>query len=149
MEDAGLTKKDFDGQGLAAIYTTNHSQPFWPEEVAAILGITPGVSLAGGNGGASSVSLLGHAAATITAGLCDLVLIALKATNNDVLPELIPPLLHETTALLPLQNGLGNEEFLARHFGAERVMGGLCFICLNRVSPGVDRAFRLRTSHHR
>ena len=68
MEDAGLTKKDFDGQGLAAIYTTNHSQPFWPEEVAAILGITPGVSLAGGNGGASSVSLLGHAAATITAG---------------------------------------------------------------------------------
>src|SRR3990172_2974883 len=35
MEDAGLTKKDFDGQGLAAIYTTNHSQPFWPEEVAA------------------------------------------------------------------------------------------------------------------
>ncbi len=75
MEDAGLTKKDFDSQGLAAIYTTNHSQPFWPEEVAAILGITPGVSLAGGNGGASSVSLLGHAAATITAGLCDLVLV--------------------------------------------------------------------------
>src|SRR5438132_10160768 len=34
MEDAGLTKKDFDSQGLAAIYTTNHSQPFglkkWP-----------------------------------------------------------------------------------------------------------------------
>src|SRR6266542_1828874 len=63
MEDAGLTKKDFDDQGLAAIYTTNHSQPFWPEEVAAILGITPGVSLAGGNGGASSVSLLGHVTA--------------------------------------------------------------------------------------
>ena len=74
-------------------------------------------------------------------GLCDLVLIALKATNNDVLPELIPPLLHETTALLTLQNGLGNEEFLARHFGAERVMGGLCFICLNRVSPGVTEHF--------
>ena len=79
MEDAGLTKKDFDGQGLAAIYTTNHSQPFWPEEVAAILGITPGVSLAGGNGGASSVSLLGHAAAAITAGLCDLVLVIAAA----------------------------------------------------------------------
>ena len=41
IEDAGLSKRDFDGQGLAAIYTTNHSQPFWPEEVAAILGITP------------------------------------------------------------------------------------------------------------
>ena len=52
MEDAGLTKKDFDGQGLAAIYTTNHSQPFWPEEVAAILGITPGLLQGGATGGA-------------------------------------------------------------------------------------------------
>jgi len=33
-----------------------------------------------------------------------------------------------------LQNGLGNEEFLAAHFGAERILGGLCFICLNRIS---------------
>ncbi|MFQ5683784.1 MAG: thiolase family protein [Candidatus Binatia bacterium] len=74
LEDAGLTKKDFDGQGLAAIYTTNHSQPFWPEEVASILGITPGILLAGGNGGSSSVSLLGQAAAIINSGLVDLVL---------------------------------------------------------------------------
>src|SRR6266705_3411354 len=36
--------------------------------------------------------------------------------------------------LLTLQNGLGNEEFLAEHFGGERVLGGLCFICLRRVS---------------
>jgi 2-dehydropantoate 2-reductase len=70
-------------------------------------------------------------------GPCDLILIALKATNNDALPQLIPPLLHEHTILLTLQNGLGNEEFLAQHFGAERVMGGLCFICLNRISPGL------------
>src|SRR5688572_33108420 len=80
MKDAGITKKDFDGQGLAAIYTTNHSQPFWPEEVAAILGITPAVSLAGGNGGASSVSLLGHAAAAINSGLCDLILVIAAAS---------------------------------------------------------------------
>ena len=68
---------------------------------------------------------------------CDLVLIALKATNNATMLELIPPLLHRDTILLTLQNGLGNEEFLAQHFGAERVMGGLCFICLNRISPGL------------
>src|SRR2546423_13192135 len=70
-------------------------------------------------------------------GPCDLVLVALKATNNDALLELIPPLLQQDTILLTLQNGLGNEEFLAQHFGAERVMGGLCFICLNRISPGL------------
>ncbi len=76
-------------------------------------------------------------ASTEEIGPCDLVLIALKATVNEHLRELIPPLLHERTMLLTLQNGFGNEEFLAEHFGAERVMGGLCFVCLNRVEPGV------------
>ena len=70
-------------------------------------------------------------------GPCELVLIAVKATNNDAILELIPPLLDRDTILLTLQNGVGNEEFLARHFGSERVMGGLCFICLNRISPGL------------
>ena len=36
--------------------------------------------------------------------------------------------------LLTMQNGLGNEEFLAEHFGAERVLGAICFICLSRTS---------------
>jgi 2-dehydropantoate 2-reductase len=70
-------------------------------------------------------------------GPCDVVLIALKTTANAVLPNLIPPLLKPDTLLITLQNGLGNEEFLAQHFGAERVLGGLCFVCLNRVGHGV------------
>jgi 2-dehydropantoate 2-reductase len=32
---------------------------------------------------------------------------------------------------------LGNEEQLAKWFGAEKILGGLCFVCLNRVEPGV------------
>jgi 2-dehydropantoate 2-reductase len=71
---------------------------------------------------------------TAEIGPCDLVLIALKATSNSAVVDLVPPLLHERTILLTLQNGLGNEEFLAEHFGAERVLGGLCFICLSRIS---------------
>lgn len=70
-------------------------------------------------------------------GPCDVVLIAVKTTANRDLLQLLPPLLHDTTMLLTLQNGLGNEEFLAEHFGADRVVGGLCFVCLNRVSPNV------------
>ena len=73
---------------------------------------------------------------TTAIGACDLVIIALKATSNEALDDLIPPLLHEHTMLLTLQNGLGNEEFLAQRFGAERVLGGLCFVCLNRTEPG-------------
>jgi 2-dehydropantoate 2-reductase len=64
-------------------------------------------------------------------------LIALKTTANSNLPSLIPPLLHDRTMLLTLQNGLGSEELLAENFGAERVIGGLCFVCLNRVAPGM------------
>jgi 2-dehydropantoate 2-reductase len=67
-------------------------------------------------------------------GPSDLVLVAVKATSNRDIVDLVPPLLHKETMLLTLQNGLGNEEFLAEHFGAERVLGGLCFICLNRIS---------------
>ena len=40
---------------------------------------------------------------------------------------------------LTLQNGLGNEELLAALFGAERVLGGLCFVCLTRrTTASVD-----------
>ncbi len=71
---------------------------------------------------------------TAEIGACDLVIVALKATANAELIHLIPPLLQRDTMLLTLQNGLGNEEFLAKHFGGERVLGGLCFICLSRAS---------------
>jgi 2-dehydropantoate 2-reductase len=66
----------------------------------------------------------------------DLVLITLKTTANDRLPELVRPLVGERTAVLTLQNGLGNEEALARIVGPDRVMGGLAFICANRGAPG-------------
>jgi 2-dehydropantoate 2-reductase len=70
-------------------------------------------------------------------GHCNLVLVAVKTTANEELPALVEPLLSEKTIVLTLQNGLGNEEFLARHFGAERILGGVCYICLNRTAPGL------------
>lgn len=76
-------------------------------------------------------------ASTREIGPCDLVIVALKATANAALEELLPPLLGPETAVLTLQNGLGNEEFIAQRWGAERVMGALCFVCLNRTEPGV------------
>ena len=70
-------------------------------------------------------------------GVCDLVLIGLKTTANHRFAEFLPPLVGPDTAVMTLQNGLGNEAPLAALFGAERVLGGLCFVCLNRVEPGV------------
>lgn len=67
----------------------------------------------------------------------DLVIVTLKCTANDQYAELITPLIKEDTLILTLQNGLGNEEELARLFGRERILGGLAFVCINRVGPGV------------
>ena len=75
-------------------------------------------------------------ATTEAIGPVDLVLIAVKATVNEVLPSLIPPLLKGDTILLTLQNGLGNEDFLDRHFPGHPVLGGMCFVCINRGEPG-------------
>src|SRR5438105_473921 len=90
-----------------------------------------------GKGQNLRVRKINHHKATREIGPCDLVLIAVKTTSNRELVKLIPPLIHARTMLLTLQNGLGNEKFLAENFGAKRVLGGLCFICLNRISPGL------------
>lgn len=66
----------------------------------------------------------------------DLVIVGLKTFANQHLEQLITPLLHEDTAILTLQNGLGNEELLAELFGARRVLGGVAFICSNRGKLG-------------
>jgi len=74
-------------------------------------------------------------------GPVDLVVVALKTTANDRLAGLLPPLLGPQTAILTLQNGLGADELLAALFGAERILGGLCFIACNRVAPGEVACF--------
>ena len=78
---------------------------------------------------------------TAEIGPCDLVLVAVKTTSNPELPGLLSPLLGARTCILTLQNGLGNEEFLAEHFGPERILGGLCYISLNRNDRGVVERF--------
>lgn len=69
-------------------------------------------------------------------GPVDLVLIGLKTFANDNYARLIGPLLGNTTEILTLQNGLGNEDQLATLFGPERVIGGVAFLCSNRGEPG-------------
>ena len=70
-------------------------------------------------------------------GASDVVLIGLKTTANDQIPKLVPPLVGTRTAVVTLQNGLGNEEQLAKLLPVEQIVGGICFVCLNRVAPGV------------
>ena len=68
-------------------------------------------------------------------GQCDLVIIALKSTANNILPKLLSPLVGDQTMLLTLQNGLGNIELLQQLYPDNHIAGGLCFVCINRVAP--------------
>ena len=70
-------------------------------------------------------------------GPVDLVMIAIKTTANESLKKLLPPLLGPQTMICTLQNGLGNEELLASMAGRERILCGVCHVCVSRPEPGV------------
>lgn len=70
-------------------------------------------------------------------GPCDVVIIAMKATSNDVLKTILPPLLGPETIVMTLQNGLGVEEPVAEIVGPGRVVGAICYIGCVRTAPGV------------
>lgn len=67
---------------------------------------------------------------------CDYIVIALKSTQNHLLEKLLPPLMHEDSVILVLQNGLHVEQKAREVAGEGRVAGGCCFLCSNKVGPG-------------
>lgn len=68
---------------------------------------------------------------------CDVVLVGLKTNNNHLLAELLPPLLHEGSLVLLIQNGIGVEEDVQRMFPDAWLAAGLAFICSSKTEPGV------------
>jgi len=67
---------------------------------------------------------------------CEVVCLCLKTTANDLLGQLLPPVVGDGGVVVVLQNGLGIEDRVAGIVGAGRVMAGLCFLCSNKVGPG-------------
>ncbi len=70
-------------------------------------------------------------------GPCDLIVVTIKSTSNNALPALVTPLLGPATVAVTLQNGMGNVEALAMLLPVERIVAGLCFVCINRLDPAV------------
>jgi 2-dehydropantoate 2-reductase len=67
---------------------------------------------------------------------CDIVCVCLKTTQNHLLPQLLPSVVKDDGVVLVMQNGLGMEAQVAEIVGTQRVIGGLCFLCSNKVGPG-------------
>ena len=67
---------------------------------------------------------------------CDVVLVCLKSVNNGKLKELLPPLLHEHTLVVMIQNGIGIEPDVQAMFPGVQLAAGLAFICSAKTEPG-------------
>lgn len=66
----------------------------------------------------------------------DVAIVAWKSTANAALPAALPHVLKADGCVLVLQNGWDVEREAAQLVGAERVLGGCCFLCSNKVGPG-------------
>lgn len=71
---------------------------------------------------------------------CDWLLVGAKATSNAELAPLIVQAAAPQARVMLLQNGLGGEEQLRPALPTGlHLLGGLCFICVNREGPGMIR----------
>ena len=68
---------------------------------------------------------------------CDVVFVCLKSVNNSKLQSLLPPLLHDHTLVVLIQNGIGVEEDVQKMFPDVQLAAGLAFICSAKTEPGV------------
>ncbi len=69
-------------------------------------------------------------------GPVDVVIVTIKTTGNSELQRLLPPLVAGGGVVLTLQNGLDVERDAMPIVPIDRILGGCCFLCSNRVAPG-------------
>ena len=91
LQKAGMSKNDFDGQGLGVSHAEVAHTVNWSAATAENLGISPQVLLRADQGGASAASMLIRAAAMIRAGVVDRVLVVGADTPLNI-PSVAPGL---------------------------------------------------------
>ncbi len=76
---------------------------------------------------------------------CDVTIVGLKTTQNHLLPRLLAGSTRPAAddrdrssrgVVLCLQNGLCSEQDSVNVVGQDRVLGGCCFLCSNKIGPG-------------
>jgi len=91
LKHAGMSKNDFDGQGLGVSHAEVAHTVNWSAATAENLGISPTVLLRADQGGASASSMLIRAAAMISAGIIDRALVV-GADTPLSMPSIAPGL---------------------------------------------------------
>src|SRR5690606_6514812 len=91
LQQAGMSKNDFDGQGLGVAHAETAHTVNWSAATAENLGISPQILLRADQGGASATAMLIRAAALIRAGVVDRVLVVGADTPLNI-PSAAPGL---------------------------------------------------------
>ncbi|GEM_PF-381121 len=74
-------------------------------------------------------------------GEMDVVFVTVKSYDTEKIVDTIEPLVGEKTLVVTIQNGIGNEEIIAKKYGVERTVGGITLIGAEMVSPGKVRCY--------
>lgn len=70
-------------------------------------------------------------------GPVDFVLFTVKSRDTATAAARLHPLLHSETAVVTLQNGLGNVETIAAAVGSRHTMGGVAYLLSTIADPGL------------
>ena len=68
---------------------------------------------------------------------CDIVFVCLKSVNNNLLKELITPIINNNTLVVLIQNGIGLESDVQQIFPGLSLAAGQAFICCAKTEPGI------------
>ncbi|HZW56628.1 MAG TPA: thiolase family protein [Nitrososphaerales archaeon] len=119
LKDAGLEKKDFDGQGVGVTGAAFPHSEIYSAEVIQDLGLSPRLLLRGDHGGASGAALLHQATLAVASGQVEMVLcIGADAPMNITTPGAVRTWRYESDFQKPFGMMGPNSQFafiLRRH----------------------------------
>ena len=72
----------------------------------------------------------------------DLIILAMKAYDLDVVLDQLAPVIFEETVMLTLQNGIDIEDRIAARFRRESIVGGVAYIYSKIVEPGIIEHYK-------
>ena len=72
---------------------------------------------------------------------CDVIIVSIKTTANPILKDILPPLMHDSSVVVILQNGIGIEDEIASFIDSNKIIGASSLIKVTKISPGTIQYF--------
>jgi 2-dehydropantoate 2-reductase len=70
-------------------------------------------------------------------GPVDYIFLSVKLWDTEAVAPLLKPMIGEKTAIISLQNGIGKDAILQKHYPQHNVVGGVAYVAAFIMRPGV------------